>query len=395
MGCLECGVALELSRQEAARFLVRYHFHPRDIAGVFRDLGTVQYDPLNPVGRNPDLVLQARVPDYRVDDWQHFAYVQRHAYDAWDKQASLVPMADWPFRAYAREHYQPWHDREILDEYPEVAFAALGEIERRGPMSSLEFTDRTKAPERHSWYGPTRIKRILRALWARGVLVTHHREGARHYYDLAERVIPSPYFTAPVLDSASYHRWMVLRRHDAAGLLRLTSDVAIWSSCGDGGVRRAAVADLVGNGDLLPVRIEGSASQYHMPARLRSLLDEPGLQPEVRFLAPLDNVLWDRAAVRQIFGFDYIWEVYKPEATRQWGYYVLPVLYGDRFVARMEARADGDRWEIQRWWWEEGVVADKELLSSLRRALQRFTEYLEVRKLTIRPRDRMLRAAKP
>jgi uncharacterized protein YcaQ len=81
-------MTVHISREQARRFLVAYHFAPTDIPGVFARLGTVQYDPINPVGRNPDLVLQARVPGYRVDDWQAMAYQDRLIYDAWDKQSS-------------------------------------------------------------------------------------------------------------------------------------------------------------------------------------------------------------------------------------------------------------------------------------------------------------------
>ena len=81
-------MTIQLSCEQARRFLVAYHFTQTDLPGVFARLGTVQYDPLNPGGRNPDLVLQARIPGYRVDDWQQAAYTDRLIYDAWDKQAS-------------------------------------------------------------------------------------------------------------------------------------------------------------------------------------------------------------------------------------------------------------------------------------------------------------------
>src|SRR5579883_1678297 len=128
-------MTLQLSREQARRLLAHYHFQPTDMAGVFTRLGTVQYDPLNPVGRNPDLVLQARVPGYRVDDWQSLAYEQRLIYDTWDKQACLVPMSDWPQRALIRERYQPYHDREILLSETAVAEAMLAALDARGPLS--------------------------------------------------------------------------------------------------------------------------------------------------------------------------------------------------------------------------------------------------------------------
>jgi uncharacterized protein YcaQ len=100
-------MTLTISQEQARRFLVAYHLQQKDLPGVFAHLGTVQYDPLNPVGRNPDLVLQARVPEYRVNDWQQAAYTDRLIYDAWDKQACLVLASDWSRRACIREMYRP------------------------------------------------------------------------------------------------------------------------------------------------------------------------------------------------------------------------------------------------------------------------------------------------
>lgn len=368
---------LSLSHLEAARFLIAYHLTPTDLPGVFDRLGTVQYDPLNPVGRNPDLVFQARVPSYRVDDWQAAAYRDRLAYDAWDKQACLVPISDWPNRALVRARYHPWHDRQVLDEHPDAVAAAFVELDARGPLSSIEFSDRSRSDDGHSWLGPTRIKRILRALWARGEVVTHHREAGRHYYDRPERVIPSRYFSqAPLLDEDAYHRWIVLRRHQAAGLLRPKANLEIWSVCGGASQRARAIEELVEAGDLTPVRVGDRGTLYHLPTNALGLLGQPAPADRMVFLGPLDNLLWDRKAVRDIFSFEYMWEVYKREADRRWGYYVLPVLYGDRFVARFDSRLEGNVWTISRWWWEEGVNPDADMLDALRDAAGRFVAYL-------------------
>src|SRR5258708_18191763 len=127
-----------ISRDEARRFLALYHFTPTDIAGTIERLATVQYDPLNPVGRNPDLVFQARIPGYRVDDWQQAAYTDRLIYDAWDKQACLVPVGDWPFRQPTRDLHRPYHDREVLEADPETVQHILASIDAQGPLSSAE-----------------------------------------------------------------------------------------------------------------------------------------------------------------------------------------------------------------------------------------------------------------
>lgn len=370
---------LTLSRAEARRLLARYHFAATDLPGAFARLGSVQYDPLNPVGRNPDLVLQARVPGYHVDDWQTLAYRDRRIYDAWDKQVCLVPLSDWPWRAHIRAHRATWTPLVIAEEAAAVA-ATLAELDARGPLSSLDFADQSHAVAPGAWYGPKRVKHILRVLWDRGAIVTHHRQGGRHYYDRAERVIPPDLFAAPsVTDVATFLRWIVARRCQAMGLLRPAGDGSIWSGCGDAAQRAQALRDLVDDGAILPVTIADGdlpGQTLLLPASALPLLAEPPLPPRAIFVAPLDNLLWDRRLVQRLFDFDYIWEVYKPEAQRRWGYYVLPVFYGDRFIARVDGRRDGDVWRVARWWWEADVRPTADLIAAVRDAAQRFLRYL-------------------
>ncbi len=368
---------LHISREQARRFLAAYHFAPTDIPGVIERLATVQYDPLNPVGRNPDLVFQARVPGYRVDDWQQATYGDRLLYDAWDKQACLVPVSDWPMRALVREKYRPYHDREILDNEPELTAAVLATIDEKGPLSSNEFEDRAHMEGPHTWYGTTRTKRILRSLWAVGELVTHHRQGGRHYYDRPERVIPAVYFqAAPLHDEEAYHRWILTRRHQSMGLAPKTGDASIWSSCGGSKQQQAALAQLVETSVLTPVRVGEKNMLCYMPTSALNLLDAPLPEPRAIFLGPLDSMLWDRKTIRYLFDFDYIWEVYKPEKLRKWGYYVLPVFYGDRFIARVDSRLENGTWTIARWWWEADITPDTAMLEAMNAAAVRFARYL-------------------
>ena len=377
---------LTLSRAETRRFLANYHFTPTDVLGVFERLGTVQYDPLNPVGRNPDLVLQARVPDYQVDDWQKTAYTDRAVYDAWDKMACLVPVADWPMRTRLRTRTYDLHP-QLLEEHADAVAAALAELDARGPLSSLEFEDQSHFTHRSSWHGPKRIKHILRALWDRGLIVTHHRQGGRHYYDRAERVIPSEYFHAPPLeDEDESIRWMLARRSQSMGLIRPTGEPSIWFGCGPAARRAAAFKELVEMGQLVPVQIsEGGAKGWpaYLPASALTLLEATAAAPRVIFLGPLDSLLWDRRGVMQLFDFEYIWEVYKPEPLRRWGYYVLPVFYKDRFVARLDSRLERGYWTITRWWWEPDVTLTADLLDAIQVATGNFARYLRANSVRV------------
>jgi len=370
-------MTLHISCEQARRLLALYHFTPTNLPGVFERLGTVQYDPLNPAGRNPDLVFQARVPGYQVDDWQKAAYTDRLIYDAWDKQACLVPVSDWSKRAVIREHYRPYHDTQILQDETEAVATVLATIDARGPLSSLEFEDQSRMGEPGSWAGLTRTKRILRSLWVCGQLATHHRNGGRHYYDRPERVIPEEHFNIPrVLDMDEYHRWIMLRRYQATGMLRTTAEAAIWSACGNSKQRAQAIAQLVEEGKLTAVRVGEKDWSYYILTSALKVLDEPLPSPRMLFLGPLDSLLWDRKSLAQLFNFDYAWEVYKPEAVRKWGYYVLPVFYRDRVVARVDSRLERGVWIISCWWWEPDITPDAELLDALRAAVERFLCYL-------------------
>src|SRR5204862_7611909 len=138
---------------------------------------------------------------------------------AWDKMACLVPMSDWPLRARLRAHTYEVHP-QLLEEQADAVAAALAELDARGPLSSLEFEDQSHFTDRNAWYGPKRIKHILRALWARGLIVTHHRQGGRHYYNRAERLIPPESFYAPPGEGEDESiRCMVARRCQSMRLI--------------------------------------------------------------------------------------------------------------------------------------------------------------------------------
>lgn len=387
-------MTLHISREQARHLLAHYHFTPTDLPGVFTRLGTVQYDPLNPVGRNPDLVLQARVPGYQIDDWQKAAYTDRIIYDSWDKMACLVPVSDWPMRALIRQKYRPYHDREILQNDPEGAAFVLAAIDEQGPLSSLEFEDRTRVGE-GSWYGNTRIKRLLRSLWACGLLVTHHRKAGRHYYDRPERVIPPQYFELePLINEEAYYRWIVMKRFQASGIMRPSGDAAIWIACGNAAERKAALAHLVEAGLLTPLQIGELKNLYYAPTTALDLLDKPAAQPRMIFLGPLDSLLWDRKTLQHIFEFDYVWEVYKPAEQRKWGYYILPVFYGDRFVARADMRLEQGKLVVARWWWEPDIGPDAAMLDALREAMADFGRYTHASDIVVQDEvDRVVRSS--
>jgi uncharacterized protein YcaQ len=382
---------IQLSKVEARRFLLAHHrlWPPRQLQGksgalaYIGHVGCIQFDPINVVGRNPDLVLQSRVADYRPGLLDELLYSDRELLDGWDKVSSIYLTGDRRYFARHRALMQRQHG-DPSKPAMQIAPAVRQAIREQGPLSSVDLKHDAKVD--WSW-GPTRLARAsLETLYAIGELGVHHRIGTRRAFDLIERLLPASVLNAPDPNETEeqYRDWHVLRRIGAMGLVNIR-DSGQW--LGILGVktreRRAIVSRLVERGDVAAVAVEG------LPGRTLFLrtADLPTLeavrtvgvpQTAAAVVGALDNLTWDRELVRWIFDFDYAWEVYKPVAQRQYGYYVLPVLYGDRFVARFDPSSDKQEGDltVANWWWEEGVVSDGAMEEALVDCFQAFARYL-------------------
>jgi uncharacterized protein YcaQ len=385
---------LTLTYRQARRFLLAYQglwppraWHGKDgVLAYIRRVGCIQFDPLNIVGRSPELALHARVADFRPAMLDELLYQDRGLLDGWDKNMSIYALEDWPYfarrREGARRHYGD-PSRPATAILPQVR----AEIEERGPLSSIDLAfDQTV-----SWsWAPTRIARAaLESMYWWGELIVHHKVNTRKVYDFARRHIPEELLSAPDPNPAEeqFHDWYVQRRIGGVGLL--------WNRAGDAWLgmrgiksayRQAALERLIGRGEMLEVRVEGirwplymrSADRWALDVALGVGRDAKEPPPRAAILAPLDNLMWDRRYLRELFGFEYLWEVYKPIAERRWGYYVLPILYGDRFVARFEPGRDkqGEALTLLNWWWEPDIQPTEELRAALRDCLARFLRFL-------------------
>jgi len=373
--------SIKLSKSDVRRAMVRHHFAPCDgLPDAFDRLRSIQLDPLEPAGCNHDLVLQARVPGYKVGDWQKPAYEDRLVYDGWDKMASLVPFDGWPLRRHIYTVHRRKFEKKIFEDHNDAVKLILKEIENRGPLMPKECEFQERREEwKGSWFGPSVTKQTLRALWHSGLVMTAGRKNGQHLYDLTERVVPEHLFNKPVLEAKDAVRELILERHRAVGILRPAAPPEIWSNEVLVYDKRNAIDALLQRGEIVPVDVDG-ASANATPAFL-SLLDQPPLEPRVIFIAPLDQFMWDRKMIAHAFGFDYVWEVYVPESKRRWGYYMLPVLYGDALVARVEFwRRDG-MLEIRRWIFESEDISST-FFVELERSLRDFMDYCSATSIT-------------
>jgi uncharacterized protein YcaQ len=377
----------------ARRFLALRHFlappralppEPESVLAVVDRLGSIQFDPLAVAGRNHDLVLHARVAGY-IPAWtDDLLYVRRLLFEAINKGLSILPTRELPWYRHTWDRHALLHDDGIFAEHPEAVERVLQRIRAEGPLSSLDF-EREHAID---WYwGPTsRVRAVLEALGEAGVLGLARRDGNRRYYDLMERLQPADLLDQRVPE-AEQVRHRLLSRYRGHGLLGSTGTGELWNATAParagtgsfpGHSREEMLADLVERGELTPVRVDGVRGPRYLvtdelpllaqaerevgaqgegEAGARAGSDGPGgTPPAVTFLAPLDPLAWDRDLLRSLFAFDYVWEVYVPAARRRWGYYVLPLLFGDRLVGRIEPRIDraSRRVRVLGTWWEPG-----------------------------------------
>jgi len=388
---------LTLTKQQARKFLLAYQgIWPQSnleekfgIVDYIRRVGCIQFDPLNVVGHNHELVLQARIPEFRPVMLQELLYKERKLLDGWDKNMSIYCVEDWPYFRRFRESAL-----QRLGNSSRPAMSILqqvrSDIETQGPLSSIDL-DYDQIVD-WSW-APTRLARAaLESMYFWGDLIIHHKVNTRKVYDFANRHIPKELLSTeePNETLEQYHDWYVLRRIGSVGLLwNKASDAWLGISGIKSKERNAAVTRLLRQGKVIEVCVEGISPLLYIRnddrSILKMILHNDTLPPRATIMAPLDNLLWDRRLVKELFDFEYRWEVYKPVTDRQYGYYVLPVLYGDRFIARFEPGRDkiNGGLIIKNWWWEPGISQTEEMQIVLLNCFKEFLVYLGTDRINI------------
>jgi uncharacterized protein len=346
---------LQISAEHARRFLVRRHLlappralpaKPESVLEVVERLGSLQFDPLEvPGARNHDLVLHARIAGYQrkwCEEWLYGA--DRRLIELYNKSLNMVPLHELP---HYRVTWERWGSRVqdgILKEQADVAEAIIGRLRTDGPLSTAAFSEHGHAVD--WWWAPTRASRaVMEALFVAGRIGISRREGNRRYYDLMERLVPAELLKLRESEEDGMTR-RLLSRFRATGMTTpVGTQAEVMYSAGTTAERVSRTARLVAEGELLPLEVERLKGPRYIVAAEKPILDateDPASlgQRGVTFLAALDPLVWDRRMLRALWDFDYLWEVYVPQPKRKWGYYVLPLLYGERFVGRLEPRIE-------------------------------------------------------
>jgi hypothetical protein len=391
---------LKISLSEARRFLAIRHLlappralpaSPESVLAVVDRLGSLQFDPLNVAGRNHDLVLQARIAGYRRELTDELLYGRRLLFEAYNKALNLLPTSELPYYRITWQNGADGRAGTLLRSQPNLAEKVLAEITAEGPKCSTDF-EREAAIE---WFwGPTTaVRAVLEAFSVAGILGLARRDGNRRYYDLTERLFPAD-LLATRIPEREQMRHKLMSRYRGHGLLGAGGGGELWPGTGAAASRAELRHELLDRGQIVPVDVEGvrgerfivadelpllaqarrevaerghgngsggGADELPLLAQARREVAERGHgngdvagagvagagvagsgtpRPGCSFIAPLDPLMWDRGVLEPLYDFEYRWEVYTPAAKRRWGYYVLPILFGDRLVGRIEPRID-------------------------------------------------------
>ncbi len=401
--------ALAIRRETAIRFLLeaqdldgRLPVHAARLAGPaavlrqVRRLECVQIDPVAAVERNQHLVLAARMPGYRPSDLETllgrglvFEYVAN--------AACVIPIEDYPLFEGTRRRYRRRYASE-LRRLRGVVRAIVADLEAHGPRPTRAFASDVRV---RGWWDTDAPKTkatsfAINMLLRTGALTVVKRDGLERHLDLAERVVPAPTLREATRITPADADDALLEKYLRAYRLFDADDARFGWRPIDAKARRAAIVRRVRAGTVVPVAIEGIRRQYYVRTadadalrrydRSRAAGGADGAA--VRFLPPLDNLLWRRERVADLFAFEYRWEVYLPAAKRRYGYYTMPILYGRRLIGRMDPRLDRERGclEVRRLNLEPGIRAAGALRRSLHAALEAFAGFHGTRDLRIRSR---------
>jgi hypothetical protein len=359
------GLALPIGRRRA---------NGRDVANVVARIGALQLDPVAPVARSPLLVAHARLGMVEDEDIDDAAYTRRFLFDAWAHEASLVHVDDiWLHRhVQLRRRDGGMHPlvHEFLDKNAEFVQDILAALRERGPLRASEIEHDSVAEHWQHGYWTDEVSarqttaRTLLSLWRAGHIGVGARRGQERLWDVFDRCVPEGMLDAvPEISVEAFEQAATRRALRALGVARAPH------------VRNHFLRGWVENTqrildeapDVVEVRVEGSNGRWYV--HHDDLERAPQLEPGRRTVAlsPFDNLICDRKRAAELFGLDHRLEIYVPAKKRIWGYYVLPILHGERFVARADLKLDGDTLQVLSLHHEDGRPAKRAAQTALER----------------------------
>jgi uncharacterized protein len=308
----------------------------REVEETIGRLSCVQLDSITAVERSHRIAFGSRVGAYPRATVSRLLREGR-VFEYWAHEACLIPVEDWPLHRPAMSQCHPWRG-DVIAQHPDLAAEVRAAIRERGPLASRDFDGQGSVTGGGGMWNWKPAKVMLEALWNNGEVVIAGRvSGFQRLYDVPERVLPREVLDAPMPDERTRLRELVVRAVRARGVLTAAGVAEHWRLRGGASSLRSSVDSLVEDGVIERVEVDDGLAPVLLPAG--AYLDPP--RPSVAaLLSPFDNLLWDRSFAKRVLGFEHVIEVYKPAPLRRYGYYVLPFLWRDRIVGRVDLKSE-------------------------------------------------------
>lgn len=379
------------SKEDARHMLCRYHnldgaemlSGEKGVEKIMKRIHSIQYDPLNPVARNADLVLQARINEYTESVLYSLLYEKHKLVDGFDKEMCIYDAKDFSAFQYIRNE----HEKHVVSmlEYrnQSAALSILDDVYnfvKEHGITGTKDISLGDVREESRWGHKKLSSAALDYLFNKGVLYVVDRRGTQKYFDLTERVFHDNNLQDK-MKIEDFLEWYIERRIQSVGLL-WNRDGGAWQGhfLGDDAIRGPILRTLLEKNRLIEIQVDGIEEPFYISKKSLKYMKYQTSNDYARFIAPLDNMIWDRKMTEELFHFVYRWEVYTPIAKRKYGYYVLPVLYNDRFIARFEAIPvkQAGAFVIKNWWWEPGIVPHGHMIDIITQEMERFAKFLNI-----------------
>ena len=337
---------------------------PQDLLELITGLGFVQVDSIQWVERAHHMILHARCQSYRPKHLTRLIERERVLFEHWTHDASIIPVEFYPYwrRRFdrvadtLRTKMAQWQGEGFVDHLDSL----LERIEQDGAVRSRELERPAEQRKQDMWQWHDG-KAALEYLWHTGRLCVAARDGFQKVYDLAERVIPQELRDGPVPSHDAFVDWACNSAMERLGFGSAKDVAGFWDLVSLNEARdwlERQPLSRIARVAVSPVQREAPAKLLYARADIEAVLaglDKPPAR--LRILSPFDPLIRNRNRLSWLFGFDYRIEIYVPEAKRKYGYYIFPMLDGDRLIGRIDVRAlrSEDRLHVQRFWLERGV----------------------------------------
>ncbi len=368
----------------------------RTILSVVRDLGCIQLDPINAVAPSHVIVLWSRIGNFRLSDLDRLLWDEKKLFEYWAHQSSIVATEDYPLyfsmmRRYPESFPKPWgapwkaRIRKWLTDHTELRRTILREL-RKGPLLLSQFEDHARTRRSSSgWSSGSDVSSMLFHLQMSGEVMVVGHKGNQKLWGLAEEFLPSWVEKKELTEEEVEHE-AVQRAIQALGIAS-PAEIGYYFLRGRYRNLRKILARLQEESKIHRVQVTGleEDEQYvhNRDIRLLKSTSSDAWEPRVSLLSPFDNLICDRARTKRVFGFDYISEIYVPQNKRKFGYYVLPILWGDKFIGRVDPRMDrrNEKLLINSVHAERGTPDDKEVSLKIRETIEQLADFLGAREV--------------